>query len=195
MKKNKIISLFAGAGGMDIFSRFGVGGGDSFTPGSTQFSDPSAFMASDFGTATLTGFAKGGMIDDDTLGKIQNFATGGIVGTMNKERSMTGRTPHLVVASEGERILNHKETAIWNRLQSGISGFADGGMVGGGSGDIASRIGSTTTVNVPVSVSVSESSDVDGARLSQTVQALVSDGIRREMRPGGSIRRGNPYGR
>jgi hypothetical protein len=114
---------------------------------------------------------------------------------MNKERAMTGRTPHLVVASEGERILNHKETAIWNRLQSGISGFADGGIVGGGSGDIASKIGSTTTVNVPVSVSVNEGSDVDGARLSQTVQALVSDGIRREMRPGGSIRRGNPYGR
>ena len=185
----------SGAGGMDIFSLFGMGGGDSFTPGSTQFSDPSTFAASDFEMAELTGFAKGGMIDDDTLGKIQNFANGGIVGTMNKERAMTGRTPHLVVASEGERILNHKETAIWNKLQSGISGFADGGIVGGGSGDIASRIGSTTTVNVPVSVSVSESSDVDGARLSQTVQALVSDGIRREMRPGGSIRRGNPYGR
>ncbi len=188
----------AGASALDLGSFDGFTGfGDiaSFIPTGMEFLDPSALVGSDFGMAALSGFAKGGMIDDDTLGKIQNFATGGIVGTMNKERAMTGRTPHLVVASEGERILNHKETAIWNRLQSGISGFADGGMVGGGSGDIASRIGSTTTVNVPVSVSVSESSDVDGARLSQTVQALVSDGIRREMRPGGSIRRGNPYGR
>jgi hypothetical protein len=189
----------AGASALDMGSFDGFAGfGDiaSFIPTGMEFLDPSTFAASDFGTATLTGFAKGGMIDKDTLGKIQNFANGGIVGTMNKERAMTGRTPHLVVASEGERILNHKETAIWNKLQSGISGFADGGIVGGGSGDIASKIGgSTTTVNVPVSVSVNEGSDVDGARLSQTVQALVSDGIRREMRPGGSIRRGNPYGR
>ena len=187
----------ASALGMGSFGGFaGFGGIDSFSPTGMEFLDPSTFAASDFGTATLTGFAKGGMIDKDTLGKIQNFANGGIVGTMNKERAMTGRTPHLVVASEGERILNHKETAIWNKLQTGISGFADGGIVGGGSGDIASKIGgSTTTVNVPVSVSVNEGSDVDGARLSQTVQALVSDGIRREMRPGGSIRRGNPYGR
>jgi hypothetical protein len=183
----------AGASGLEAGS---FGGIDSFSSIGTEFLDPSTFAASDFGSASLSGFAKGGMIDKDTLGKIQNFANGGIVGTMNKERAMTGRTPHLVVASEGERILNHKETAIWNKLQSGISGFADGGIVGGGSGDIASKIGgSTTTVNVPVSVSVSEGSDVDGARLSQTVQALVSDGIRREMRPGGSIRRGNPYGR
>ncbi|MEY2910726.1 MAG: hypothetical protein RLZZ184_35 [Cyanobacteriota bacterium] len=184
---------------LDVGSLGGFAGfGDiaSFSPTGMEFLDPSAFTAADFGSASLSGFAKGGMIDKDTLGKIQNFANGGIVGTMNKERAMTGRTPHLVVASEGERILNHKETAIWNKLQTGISGFADGGVVGGGSGDIASKIGgSTTTVNVPVSVSVNEGSDVDGARLSQTVQALVSDGIRREMRPGGSIRRGNPYGR
>ena len=188
----------AGASALDLGSFDGFAGfGDiaSFIPTGMEFLDPSTFGAADFGSAILSGFAKGGMIDKDTLGKIQNFANGGIVGTMNKERAMTGRTPHLVVASEGERILNHKETAIWNKLQSGISGFADGGIVGGGSGDIASKIGSTTTVNVPVSVSVNESSDVDGARLSQTVQALVSDGIRREMRPGGSIRRGNPYGR
>jgi hypothetical protein len=188
----------AGASALDLGSFDGFAGfGDiaSFIPTGMEFLDPSTFGAADFGSAILSGFAKGGMIDKDTLGKIQNFANGGIVGTMNKERAMTGRTPHLVVASEGERILNHKETAIWNKLQSGISGFADGGIVGGGSGDIASKIGSTTTVNVPVSVSVSEGSDVDGARLSQTVQALVSDGIRREMRPGGSIRRGNPYGR
>jgi hypothetical protein len=61
---------------------------------------------------------------------------------------------------------------------------------------MASRIGNTTTVNVPVSVSVSgNDSEVDSNRLSQTVQALVSDGIRRELRPGGSISRGNPYKR
>jgi hypothetical protein len=124
------------------------------------------------------------------------FADGGIVGVMNKERSITGRKPHLIVASEGERVLNHRETAIWNKLQSGVAGFANGGVVGaGGNGSMASKIGNTTTINVPVSVEVGSDSEVDTYRLSQAVQAMVSDGIRREMRVGGSIHRGNPYGR
>jgi hypothetical protein len=189
---------FPGMPGSSVFSTMGFGNIDSFSPGDFDFSsfDFDALGSADFGSLDLSGFAKGGMIDEDTLGEIQNFANGGIVGAMNKERSLTGKTPHLVVASEGERILNHRETAIWNRLQSSITGFADGGIVGGGKGEMASRIGNTTTVNVPVSVSVSgNDSEVDSNRLSQTVQALVSDGIRRELRPGGSISRGNPYKR
>jgi hypothetical protein len=115
---------------------------------------------------------------------------------LNKERSLTGRVPHVIIASEGERVLNHKETAIWNKLQGGVAGFANGGVVGaGGNGAIASRMGNTTTINVPVSVAVGSDSEVDTRRLSQAVQAMVSDGIRREMRVGGSINRGNPYGR
>lgn len=133
----------------------------------------------------------GGMV-----GKLPIFASGGIVGAMDKERSLTGRKPHLIVASEGERVLNHKQTAIWNKLQSGVANFASGGVVGAsGNGNIASKMGSTTTINVPVSVAVGSDSEVDTGRLSQTVQAMVSDGIRRELRVGGSIKRGNPYGR
>jgi muramidase (phage lysozyme)/beta-lactamase class A len=133
----------------------------------------------------------GGMVE-----KLPMFANGGIVGALNKERSITGRKPHLIVASEGERVLNHRETAIWNKLQSGVAGFANGGVVGaGGNGSMASKIGNTTTINVPVSVEVGSDSEVDTYRLSQAVQAMVSDGIRREMRVGGSIHRGNPYGR
>jgi hypothetical protein len=195
---NSPIPDFPGMPGSSVFSTMGLGNIDSFSPGDFDFSSFGfdALGSADFGSLNLSGFAKGGMIDEDTLGKIQNFANGGIVGAMNKERSLTGKTPHLIVASEGERILNHRETAVWNRLQSGITGFADGGIVGGGKGEMASRIGNTTTVNVPVSVSVSgNDSEVDSNRLSQTVQALVSDGIRRELRPGGSISRGNPYKR
>jgi len=133
----------------------------------------------------------GGMV-----GELPTFANGGIVGALNKERSLTGRVPHVIIASEGERVLNHKETAIWNKLQGGVAGFANGGVVGaGGNGAIASRMGNTTTINVPVSVAVGSDSEVDTRRLSQAVQAMVSDGIRREMRVGGSINRGNPYGR
>jgi tape measure domain-containing protein len=133
----------------------------------------------------------GGMV-----GELPTFANGGIVGALNKERSLTGRVPHVIIASEGERVLNHKETAIWNKLQGGVAGFANGGVVGtGGNGTIASRMGNTTTINVPVSVAVGSDSEVDTRRLSQAVQAMVSDGIRREMRVGGSINRGNPYGR
>ncbi|MFM6132648.1 MAG: hypothetical protein ACKPCP_00485, partial [Sphaerospermopsis kisseleviana] len=132
----------------------------------------------------------GGMVED-----LPTFAKGGVVKAFNKEKMMTGRTPHLIVASEGERILNHRETAIWNKLQTGVPNFASGGMVGQTSGNISSRIGSSTTINVPVSVEVGSNSEVDATRLSQVVQSMVSDGIRREMRVGGSIHRGNPYSR
>ena len=161
---------------------FDVLSGSVFNANSMGFNPtPGLFDAipTDFGVATLP-----------------IFAEGGIVGALNKERSLTGRTPHLIVASEGERVLNHRETAIWNKLQSGVAGFANGGVVGaGGNGSIASRIGNTTTINVPVNVEVGGNSEVDTYRLSQAVQAMVSDGIRREMRVGGSINRGNPYGR
>jgi hypothetical protein len=174
------------AGG-DIFSSllggtFDILSGSVFNANSMGFNPtPGLFDAipTDFGVATLP-----------------MFADGGIVGVMNKERSITGRKPHLIVASEGERVLNHRETAIWNKLQSGVAGFANGGVVGaGGNGSMASKIGNTTTINVPVSVEVGSDSEVDTYRLSQVVQAMVSDGIRREMRVGGSINRGNPYGR
>ncbi|MFM5986732.1 MAG: hypothetical protein ACKO9I_15665 [Sphaerospermopsis kisseleviana] len=132
----------------------------------------------------------GGMVED-----LPTFAKGGVARAFNKEKMMTGRTPHLIVASEGERILNHRETAIWNKLQTGVPNFASGGMVGQTSGNISSRIGSSTTINVPVSVEVGGNSEVDATRLSQVVQSMVSDGIRREMRVGGSIHRGNPYSR
>ncbi|MFM7366658.1 MAG: hypothetical protein ACKO2Z_02410 [Sphaerospermopsis kisseleviana] len=132
----------------------------------------------------------GGMVED-----LPTFAKGGVARAFNKEKMMTGRTPHLIVASEGERILNHRETAIWNKLQTGVPNFASGGMVGQTSGNISSRIGSSTTINVPVSVEVGSNSEVDATRLSQVVQSMVSDGIRREMRVGGSIHRGNPYSR
>lgn len=174
------------AGG-DIFSSllggtFDVLSGSVFNTNSMGFNPtPGLFDAipTDFGFATLP-----------------MFADGGIVGALNKERSITGRKPHLIVASEGERVLNHKETAIWNKLQSGVAGFANGGVVGAsGNGNMASKIGNTTTINVPVSVEVGSDSEVDTYRLSQVVQAMVSDGIRREMRVGGSINRGNPYGR
>ncbi|MFM6134724.1 MAG: hypothetical protein ACKPCP_11250, partial [Sphaerospermopsis kisseleviana] len=91
----------------------------------------------------------GGMVED-----LPTFAKGGVARAFNKEKMMTGRTPHLIVASEGERILNHRETAIWNKLQTGVPNFASGGMVGQTSGNISSRIGSSTTINVPVSVEV-----------------------------------------
>ncbi len=166
-------------------------------------------FAKGIGLSAGTGLGAGGSFVGDVLpntsfnmafaggmvGELPTFGNGGIVGALNKERSLTGRIPHVIVASEGERVLNHKETAIWNKLQGGIAGFASGGVVGSSNGNIASRIGSTTTINVPVSVAVGSDSDVDTQRLSQAVQAMVSDGIRREMRVGGSINRGNPYGR
>jgi muramidase (phage lysozyme) len=182
ISNQSLASTAVDAGGGLLGGIFDVLSGSVFNANSMGFNPtPGLFDAipTVFGSATLP-----------------MFADGGIVGVMNKERSITGRKPHLIVASEGERVLNHKETAIWNKLQSGVAGFANGGVVGaGGNGSMASKIGNTTTINVPVSVEVGSDSEVDTYRLSQAVQAMVSDGIRREMRVGGSIHRGNPYGR
>jgi muramidase (phage lysozyme)/beta-lactamase class A len=182
ISNQSLASTAVDAGGGLLGGVFDVLSGSVFNANSMGFNPtPGLFdgIITDFGSATLP-----------------MFADGGIVGVMNKERSITGRKPHLIVASEGERVLNHKETAIWNKLQSGVAGFANGGVVGaGGNGNMASKIGNTTTINVPVSVEVGGDSEVDTYRLSQVVQAMVSDGIRREMRVGGSINRGNPYNR
>ena len=130
------------------------------------------------------------------------YAEGGMIGEINsvanRERAITGRRPYLIIASEGERILTQREAKIWNQLQrNGVAPFADGGMVGTVSVNNSNMKSNQTTINVPVNVNVGSDSsgDIDVSRLSDALQRMVSDGIRNEMRPGGSIRKGNPYGR
>ncbi len=164
-------------------------------------------VATSLGTSQM--FAFGGPIESevikqgvDVIDSIPTAAKGGLVGeigqAMRYERSLTARTPHLIVASEGERILNHRETELWNRLQnSGFQNFAEGGTVGGADSIIKSS-SNATTINVPVSVSVDGGGggeNINPSRLSDAVQRTIQDTIKKEMRPGGSINRGNPYSR
>lgn len=161
------------------------------------------------GTGTSIG---GGAIGPAYNGlKIPNYADGGIIGGIQaigaaaqKERQMTGRQPYLVIASAGERILNHRETEIWDRLQqSGKLNFAEGGIIGGISAIAASSASTTPTssVNIPVSftVSVADGIGIDpqilAQRLKPAMQNTAYEIVQDQLRQGGAIRRGDRYGR
>ncbi|MHC5915100.1 MAG: tape measure protein [Nostoc sp.] len=71
----------------------------------------------------------------DSFSLIPGFSAGGMItDSLNRERSMSGgRNPMLVVANDGERILNPQETKVYNRLLSSgrLPNYASGGMLGG----------------------------------------------------------------
>ncbi|MBD2298940.1 septal ring lytic transglycosylase RlpA family protein [Nostoc sp. FACHB-190] len=138
--------------------------------------------------------------------KIPNYADGGIIGNIQsigaaalKERQMTGRQPYLVVASAGERILNHRETEIWERLQqSGRLNFADGGVVGM---QAVSASSSTTppSVTIPITINAGDNPGFDTQRFAQKLHPVLKnityEMIQNELRQGGAIKRGDRYGR
>ncbi len=111
---------------------------------------------------------------------------------------MTGRTPVLAMLSEGERVLNHQETKIWNRLQkSNVPNFAKGGEIGMQTSQAIaspSQSGTNFSFNIPISIQ-GEGWQVDESRLAQSVQNMAHKEIINQMRQGGAIKRGNPYGR
>jgi hypothetical protein len=135
-------------------------------------------------------------------GEVKSYATGGIAGKIasaaNKERAMTGKNPVIAMLSEGERVLNHQETKIWNRLQkSNVPNFAKGGEIGMQvSSAIASpaQAGANFLFNIPINVQ-GDGWQIDEPRLVQAIQNVAHKEIINQMRQGGAVRRGNPYGR
>jgi rare lipoprotein A len=125
----------------------------------------------------LLGFANGG--------EIGNYASGGIIGAMQRERAMTGRRAHLIVASEGERVLNHKEAKIWNKI-TGRLNFADGGMIGSEAGIISSATTVGLSINIPINVGSESKGVFDKGKENALRQAIISTVVN-ERRPGGSL--------
>jgi rare lipoprotein A len=127
----------------------------------------------------LLGFANGG--------EIGNYANGGIIGAMQRERAMTGRRAHLIVASEGERILNHKEAQIWNKI-TGRLNFASGGMIGADAGTLSASagVGGGLTINVPINVGSESKGAFDKGKEAALKQAIIATVVN-ERRPGGSL--------
>ncbi|BAY27559.1 hypothetical protein NIES2100_73840 [Calothrix sp. NIES-2100] len=157
----------------------------------------------DFGE-NLFGDLFGGLFANG--GEIPNYASGGLVGSiadaMSKERSLTGRQPHLIVASEGERVLSADENKQWHRIQSSgrLPNFASGGEVGMSSG--ISRIaiaGSGDSINAPVTVTVNggNSESMNIPMFQKLMENKIQAVIREERRPGGTLSntRSEMYGR
>jgi hypothetical protein len=106
------------------------------------------------GIGSLLGFPMGG--------KIPYYADGGIIGeSFNKERSLSGKQPRLVVAHDGEQVLSTlngdaqlwralKRTGRWDELKTPtrIPSYATGGTVGYSGGSSGGRpMGNTLVIN------------------------------------------------
>jgi hypothetical protein len=174
-------------------SSFGVLEGSSAIPfsssGAFDFSDGFSLGGLDggldFGSATLSSFAKGGMVGD----------------LLNKERAISGFNPRLIIANEGERVLTPKETKLWNQLNSSnkLESFSSGGMIGEGLGNINNVGRSGDTINITPNVNINNSEGGNGninkALFEKALEAKIQETIKQERRPGGSLNRGGLYDR
>jgi tape measure domain-containing protein len=176
-----------GGGGIlgSILSIFGGG-----TPTNSGLGADGSFIGDIIPNESYNMAFNGGMV-----GKLPTFANGGIVGAMNKERSITGRTPHLIVASEGERILNHRQTKRFEELQmEKVLNYAGGGVVGSSSTPnmnfTAPSQSSTVNINVPVNVNGGQGdASVNVPQLQNAVRSAVLMEIQKQQRPGGALGR------
>ena len=177
-----------GAGGGLGEGLFGILEGSSATPftSSGEFDFSSGFDLGgglDFGSAELPSFAKGGMVGD----------------LLNKERSLSGFNPRLIIANEGERVLTPKETKLWNQLNSSnkLESFSSGGMVGQGLGNInnVGRSGDTINITPNVNINNEGGGNINKALFEKALEAKIQETIKQERRPGGSLNRGGLYDR
>lgn len=153
--------------------------------------------------ADYSSFLDGGS-STDSFSFLGGFANGGMVGdiakAMKHEQAVSGFKPHLIVANDGERILNPAETQMWNRLQNAgrLPNYADGGMIGGGDVSSALNRSNAAAVNVGgvhVTIASSEASNYDIPIMKRIIDARVAEGIKLARRPGGQISKGAPYDR
>jgi tape measure domain-containing protein len=128
------------------------------------------------GIGSLLGFPMGG--------KIPYYADGGIIGeSFNKERSLSGKQPRLVVAHDGEQVLSTlngdaqlwralKRTGRWDELKTPtrIPGYATGGSVGYSGGSSGGRpMGNTLVINQNYKITTP---DADSFRKSKAQMAI-----------------------
>jgi hypothetical protein len=172
---------FSSSGAFDFSDGFSLGGLD----GGLDFVDFGSSGAFDFGSATLSSFAKGGMVGD----------------LLNKERAISGFNPRLIIANEGERVLTPKETKLWNQLNSSnkLESFSSGGMIGESLGNINNVGRSGDTINITPNVNINNSEGGNGninkALFEKALEAKIQETIKQERRPGGSLNRGGLYDR
>jgi hypothetical protein len=187
---NGLGGLFGGTGGASgIGSLVGsigslIGGGSSGSFGGIL----------QMGMSLLGGlFSTGGIVGrDGTPFEIRNYADGGLIKAIAREKQMNGGRPAIpAVLTEGERVLTVEQNKRFEQLGGErILNFASGGIVGGQSPQFTNIGGSSSvTVNSPVTVQTDGGDGgVDAPRFKAVHEAMTRRLIQQEMRPGGSLR-------
>ncbi|MEH1786895.1 MAG: tape measure protein [Nostoc sp.] len=161
-----------------------LGLGGSGSSGTNLFSDLFGGGGSGAGDmfSLIPGFAGGGMIDD----------------ALARERAMSGgKNPMLIVANDGERILNPQETQVYNRLLSSgkLPNYASGGMLGGQpviGGGMMGMGGDVNVGDIHINGDASSNGSVNAPQLKKVLQAQIQQTIKQERRPGGSLNQNRP---
>jgi hypothetical protein len=186
----------SGGGGL-LGSLFGGGGGGIF----------GALLQMGLGFLT-GGFNTGGVVTSDRAITIPNFAKGGKLGGIADnaiaeafKRERPYGKPRLIMANEGEWVLNRKQQAIAKSMgvDERILNFAGGGIVG--SKSIPSPVvntsnigGATSNVSVPITINGGGGSSADddaklAKQLKEPIEGLVRSILQRNQRFGGDMYR------
>ncbi|MHC5916788.1 MAG: hypothetical protein ACYTXE_38755, partial [Nostoc sp.] len=138
----------------------------------------------------------GGGSSGDSFSFLGGFKEGGMVGdiakSMERERLLSGNKAHLIVANEGERVLNKEQTQIYNRLIASrrIPNYAQGGYVGGTPtlATVLSTTGGSVSVgDINIDMGGGSGGDVNAPQLKRILQAQIYKTLQTERRPGGSL--------
>jgi tape measure domain-containing protein len=181
----------------DLFNMIGgmFGGGNKSQQGGGGGAGLFGFISSIFGGGTGGGGTGGGI--GDLLGGlffkggyVPNYASGynPLHEAMQRERSQTGRRAYIAVLSEGERVLNHRETKKFSDIGGDrILRMASGGIVGQ---QMPMRSpDSNNNVSVSNNINIQGGGNVDVPLFRQVLDGRIREIIKTEQRSGGSLNR------
>jgi hypothetical protein len=160
-----------GSGGFDLSSVFGS---LDFSSGVTDFG------SLDMGS-TFSGFFNGGTIP--------NYAEGGIVAALRKERMMSGRQPVLAALTPGERVLTVRQNKRFEELQMNkILNYSSGGVVGS-SPSFQRPMTGNQIYQMPISVGFEGSSETADKlpMMGEVIKSAIIAEIQRQKKPGGIL--------
>lgn len=160
-------------------------------------------VATGGGAIATGGGSKFGKLGLGFLGGLLGFSEGGVVPVANMgllregddaiAQALRREGPNSILAAltPGELILTQRQTQRFFDLglSSEVLNFRDGGIVGGSlpAANIRESQGSKFEIDVPVSVSTTDASQIDPQRLSEAVRSAVIGELVQQQRPGGAL--------
>ncbi len=142
------------------------------------------------GTAPIK--LSGGFLPTAYNGGIANYAGGGIIDAMNRERVQSGGLqPILAVLNQGEMVIPAKQTSELRKLMGSSIGNFAGGTPGGAAMGNALVNGATSnspgglTIAGGITINSSGNEAYDAKKFTDTVRTIWHDEAQRAMRDGG----------